>query len=107
MLRLALWFLFLFSVPFVLTLIWLWLVRKIRPSDVEVRIWVYSSLAGVLLIFLSLIIWRENSGQPPGGEYIPPHTENGEVVPGYFKQNDSHHNGQNDSRQNGQNDKTQ
>jgi len=87
MLRLALWFLFLFSVPFVLTLIWLWAIRKIKPSDVEVRIWIYTSVAGVVLILLSLVIWRENSGQPPGGEYIPPHLQDGEVVPGYFKQN--------------------
>lgn len=47
--------------------------------------WVSLGLIGLILGALSLGTWRLMDGAPPGSEYVSPHYEDGQFVPGHFK----------------------
>jgi len=85
MLRVILWNLFLFSLPFFMTLGWQLLFRKVRPNKVAMRLWVLSAVIGTALIFAGLLFFRFQTGAPPGREYVPPQVKDGVLVPGHFK----------------------
>ena len=40
---------------------------------------------GLLLLIGSFIFLAEYSGQPARSKYVPPHMENGKLIPGQFK----------------------
>ncbi len=46
--------------------------------------WVPLLSIGVVLAALTLGVWRFNSGAPPGSQYVPPHYEDGILIPGHF-----------------------
>lgn len=48
--------------------------------------WFWLILTGVMLFGVALVLWALLAGAPPGSVYVPPHTEDGQVVPGYFIQ---------------------
>lgn len=85
MLRLAVWNLLLFSLPFLVALIWLALFKRIKPSEAEYKIWAWSAVAGLILIFTSLLGFRSTLGVPPGVDYVPPHMKDDALVPGQFR----------------------
>lgn len=85
MIRIILWNLFLFSMPFILAWLWsLWLERA-RPEVETQRRWALCAVLGAILVLLSLFYIRLTSGDAPEAQYVPPQLENGQVVPGRFE----------------------
>jgi hypothetical protein len=50
--------------------------------DLSDRQWLALGGAGLALMAISLVTWSLLSGSPPEETYIPPHLENGRIVPG-------------------------
>ena len=50
-----------------------------KARDAPWSIMLMSGLAVMILAMVILGVW---SGEKPGGTYLPPHVENGEIVPG-------------------------
>jgi hypothetical protein len=46
------------------------------------RQWLMLGGAGVALMAISLVSWTLLSGSPPEETYVPPHLEDGRIVPG-------------------------
>ncbi len=82
MLRILLTYLLPFLLPFVAYGIYLLLMRHER----ELTSWPVFTLtiAGLMLCGGSLVYWALNDGSPPGGTYLPPSYQDGEIVPGRF-----------------------
>lgn len=75
-------------VPAALFLLWMWRARRRaaanggkRPPLREAP-WVWMAFAGLAVLAAGLVFFRFSTGEPPGGTYVPPHLEDGEVVPG-------------------------
>ena len=85
MIRLLLWGLLLFLLPFAVAYFWLALVKKIQPSAADLKVWALSACVGLLLVLGSLFVLRAMSGVSPANDYVPPKIENGTLQPGYFK----------------------
>ena len=50
--------------------------------DLDQRQWVMLGGTGLALLMISLVTWGVLSGSPPDETYVPPHLEDGEIVPG-------------------------
>ncbi|MEE8439401.1 MAG: DUF6111 family protein [Micropepsaceae bacterium] len=75
----------LFLLPFFLYgVYWRAIGRAASAGKERVHPWTALTAAGLLLVILSFVWWRLSSGDDPEGLYVPPHLENGEVVPGHF-----------------------
>jgi hypothetical protein len=75
--------------PTALYLAWIGLVRSRRLAPVPAwrgLPWAWLAATGVALTAVVLFVVTVHFGTPvPGGAYVPPHLENGRVVPGHFK----------------------
>ena len=89
MIRIILFNLLLFSLPFIMLALWLWWFRGTRPDQAEMKIWAYASLAGFICMLAGLLFFRFASDEPTESVYVPPSLENGELVPGHFESLDS------------------
>lgn len=85
MIRILLWNLAIFSVPFILTALWWIWVRRRNPLEAQRRIWARAALAGAFLVLISLGVWRSVIGEDSKGEYVPPILKDGKVIGGHFK----------------------
>ena len=85
MIRVILWNLFLFLLPFVLTALWGYWVSRTHPREAVMRSWSQATLAGAVRVILSLLVWRFATGDAPEKTYIPPALKDGQVVPGRFE----------------------
>jgi hypothetical protein len=56
--------------------------RMPRWLDLGAREWVMLGGTGLALLMISLVTWSLLSGSPPDETYIPPHLEDGRIVPG-------------------------
>jgi hypothetical protein len=56
--------------------------RMPRWLDLGAREWVMLGGTGLALLMISLVTWSLLSGSPPDEAYVPPHLEDGRVVPG-------------------------
>jgi hypothetical protein len=56
--------------------------RMPRWLDLDERQWVMLGGTGLALLMISLVTWSLLSGSPPDEAYVPPHLENGRIVPG-------------------------
>ena len=73
----------LFLLPFFLYgIYWRAIGFAASRREEHVHPWTYLTAAGLLLVILSFVWWGLSSGEPTTGIYIPPHLENGEIVPG-------------------------
>ena len=68
--------------PLAIYLLVVWATRGRSPGWVDETPWLVLLGAGVVLLALSLIGWSLLSGADPSAVYVPPHVEDGEVVPG-------------------------
>jgi Family of unknown function (DUF6111) len=84
MLRVLLQYLLPLLLPFLLYAAYVGLAHGRMPSwlDLDAREWALLGGAGFVLLTISLFTWSLLSGSPPEEIYIPPHVENGEIVPG-------------------------
>jgi hypothetical protein len=56
--------------------------RTPRWLDLDEKEWLVLGGTGLALLMISLVTWSLLSGSPPDETYIPPHLEDGEIVPG-------------------------
>lgn len=71
--------------PFVLYFVWAFLERRRAAAggrQAKDAPWVWLTMAGLALLVVSLFATGLLSGSEPGGVYVPPHVEDGRVVPG-------------------------
>ena len=72
MIRIILWILFRFSVPFIMAWLWsLWLARALPEVETQRR-WALCAVLGAILVLLSLFYIRLTSGDAPEAQYVPP-----------------------------------
>jgi len=76
----------LFLLPFFLySIYWRVVLKSGKAKENLVYPWIALTATGLLLVIASFIIWAIVEGGPTDGIYIPPHLEDGEVVPGQFQ----------------------
>jgi Family of unknown function (DUF6111) len=56
--------------------------RMPRWLDLGATEWAMLGGAGLALLMISLVTWSLLSGSPPDEAYVPPHLEDGRIVPG-------------------------
>jgi hypothetical protein len=74
--------------PTVLYLVWLQAVRWAQAGDAvswRALPWVWLGVTGVALAVLVLFVVTVHFGTSVPGIYVPPHVENGQVVPGHIQ----------------------
>ena len=56
--------------------------RTPRWLDLDEKEWLMLGGSGLVLLTISLVTWSLLSGSPPEETYVPPHLEDGRIVPG-------------------------
>ena len=86
MIRRILLDLLLFLLPFVLYAIYWRLARKGDPEQAaRPHPWAMLFIAGLALVAASFVWLGLTEGEHEKGVYVPPHNENGKVVPGHIE----------------------
>jgi hypothetical protein len=82
--RLFLQYLLPLLLPFLLYAAYVALAQGRMPNwlDLNEREWAMLGGTGLALLMISLVTWSLLSGSPPDEAYIPPHLEDGRIVPG-------------------------
>jgi hypothetical protein len=77
----------LFLTPFALYAAFLFATRAgvLHPESWPLRVLIWLIVAALALLVISSVFLAQRSGAPAGSEYIPPHMENGKLVPGQIK----------------------
>jgi hypothetical protein len=73
--------------PTLLYLAWLRLMHWSEAGDVAAwhkLPWVWLVVTGVALTAMVLLVVTVGFGNPVPGTYVPPHAENGHIVPGHI-----------------------
>ena len=73
----------LFLLPFALYGIYWRLSNQDESAPARAHPWTVLFASGLALVAASFIIWGVTEGSGQQGVYVPPHVENGRVVPGY------------------------
>lgn len=81
MLRVLLEFLLPLLLPFLVYLAYVALARAAARGWLQDAPWPQLAGAGLVLAAISLVTWSLMSGAPPEQVYVPPHLEDGRVVP--------------------------
>ncbi|MGC6472577.1 MAG: DUF6111 family protein [Parvibaculales bacterium] len=84
MIRILLWSLLVFSMPFLVALFWLAVVKRTKPSEADLKVWAAAGTAGLVLLLASLFWLRSTLGVSTEYQYVPAEIRDGELVPGYF-----------------------
>jgi hypothetical protein len=75
----------LFLLPFFLYGIYWRAIGRVAAKGKDiVHPWTILTATGLVLVILSFFWWRLSIDQAAEGIYVPPHVEDGEVVPGQF-----------------------
>jgi hypothetical protein len=84
MLRVLLQYLLPLLLPFLVYAAYVALARGRLPDwlGLDERQWLFLGGTGMLLMVISLVTWSLLTGSPPEETYIPPHFEDGRIVPG-------------------------
>lgn len=76
----------LFLLPFALYAVYLRLLAQEKPSgEARDHPWTILFGTGLLLVAASFVYWGLTEGEPAEGVYVPPHMEDGRIVPGYME----------------------
>jgi hypothetical protein len=84
MIRRLFYDLLLFALPF--ALYWAYLqISGHEDAEGHARShpWTALFIAGMVLVAASFVLWGLSEGEPANGVYVPPHIENGAIVPGH------------------------
>ena len=85
--RVALMILLPLLLPFATFIMWRWLgLGKSMPQWFEDLPWLTLLVSGAVLAGVTLTSWSLIDRAPPGTEYVPPRIEDGQIVPGGFKE---------------------
>ena len=73
-----------FLLPFLIYAAYLGLAKHRTPRwlDLNEKEWLVLGGTGLALLTISLVTWTLLSGSPPDEIYVPPHLEDGRIVPG-------------------------
>jgi hypothetical protein len=84
MIRPVLTELVLFLTPFVLYGIFLWATRAgvFHPDSWSLSTLAWLTIAALLLVIGSFVVFARYGGAPAGSIYVPAHVEDGRLVPG-------------------------
>ncbi len=76
-----------FLLPFGAYALWLLVTRRTmrNAEDWQARTIVWLALAGAALMLAIILYFIHFDSGPPGGVYVPPHIENGVIVPGHIE----------------------
>ncbi|HZD26830.1 MAG TPA: DUF6111 family protein [Alphaproteobacteria bacterium] len=77
-----------FLLPFALYALYLKLSRRAEDAGqpgLDSTPWFWLVVVGLVLSAASVLAYWWVVNQPPGGTYVPPHVENGQVVPGHIE----------------------
>jgi predicted small integral membrane protein len=87
MIRPALTEILLFAAPFAAYALFLAATRAgvLDPNSWSWRVVVSLTVVAILLTIGGFAMLRQRNVHPEGTKYVPPHMENGRVVPGQFK----------------------
>jgi hypothetical protein len=82
--RLLLQYVLPFLLPFLIYAAYVALAKHRTPSwlDFDEKTWLMLGGTGLALVTISLVTWTLLSGSPPDEVYVPPHLEDGRIVPG-------------------------
>jgi hypothetical protein len=83
MARLIIQYLLPLLLPFLLYLGYASLTREKRAGWLDDLPWIPLSIAGLVLLAATLTTWSLLSGAAPDTVYVPPHMEDGRIVPGH------------------------
>jgi hypothetical protein len=75
----------LFLLPFALYGIYWRLSKQDEAVAARAHPWTVLFASGLALVAASFIIWGVTEGSGQQGVYVPPHVENGRVVPGHVE----------------------
>ncbi len=77
----------LFLTPFVLYAAFLHATKAgvLHPESWPLKRLIWLSVVALALLIVSSVYLAQHSGAPAKSEYVPPHMENGKLVPGHFK----------------------
>ena len=73
----------LFLLPFALYAVYLRLAERDQNETTRKHPWTFLFASGLVLVAASFVIWGVTEGSGQQGVYVPPHVENGRVVPGH------------------------
>jgi heme/copper-type cytochrome/quinol oxidase subunit 3 len=82
MVRRILFEMLLFLLPFALYASYLKLSKYDAEKPAQPYPWTVLFVSGLLLVAASFVVWGVTQGAGQQGVYVPPHLENGQVVPG-------------------------
>jgi hypothetical protein len=82
MIRRLFYELLLFLLPFALYAIYLKLIERDAAASKRAHPWTILFASGLLLVVASFLIWGIEEGAGERGVYVPPHVEDGRVIPG-------------------------
>jgi hypothetical protein len=83
MIRRILYEVLLFLLPFALYGIYWRLSGRGRPEEAQrPHPWVTLFICGLVLVAASFFFWAYEDGEATDGTYVPPHVEDGRIVPG-------------------------
>jgi hypothetical protein len=87
MIRPVLTELLLFLVPFAIYAAFLFATRAgvLDPDRWNLRIVTWLVICALILMIASFVLLAQHSGQPAGSDYVPPHMQDGKLVPGQFR----------------------
>jgi hypothetical protein len=74
--------------PTAIYLTWMRLAQRSPPAGAMAWAtlpWLWLAAAGVVLLAFVLLVVTVGFGTSQTGVYVPPHTENGRIVPGHFE----------------------
>lgn len=77
----------LFLVPFALYAVYLFSTRTVvlNVASWPPRVVITLTICALILVLVSFFLLAHFFGEPAGSNYVPPHMEDGKLVPGQFK----------------------
>ena len=75
----------LFLLPFALYAVYLRLAERDQSASARKHPWTFLFASGLVLVAASFLIWGITEGSGQQGVYVPPHVEDGRVVPGHVE----------------------
>lgn len=91
MIRVLLEYLIPLLLPIAIYLVWTWITGKQRRTAEEPPRWYegpwfWLLVAGFVLMVAVMAVTAVIEGSSPDRVYVPPHVEDGRIVPGHFKE---------------------
>jgi len=85
MIRRILFEILLFLLPFGLYALYLRIAKQDENAPARTHPWTILFASGLMLVVASFLIWGITEGSGTQGVYVPPHLENGRIVPGHVE----------------------